>query len=511
MRYKKIIAITLALGITLGLVTGCGSTNNSESGGSKESLEEVNAKVKKEPKYIFTFIGDGMSSVQLNAARVFKGAKESKNINTGKLTVDEFPIVGSATTHDSTSFAPDSASTATAMSTGVKTHSGVIGLKDDKKTTAESITEKFKEEGKKIGIVSSVSLDHATPAAFYAHTPSRGNMYDIALQLADSNFDYFAGGGLAQSKGKDKDKKDAFDIIKEKGYTVTKTKDEFNKINKDTGKVYAISDEIQDSNAMAYSIDRKDSSLALDDFVKKGIDVLDNDKGFFMMVEGGKIDWAGHANDAMTNIEETMALDEAIKVAYDFYKQHPDETLIIVTGDHETGGMTIGQATTGYNTALNILDNQKMSYIEFDELLVKEKEKNKSLTLKSLLPMIKEKFGLISKEDKDSSKEENKEMVLTDYEYKKLEKAFIETMKSEEEREKVKEDEEQIFLYGGYEPLTVTLTHIINNKAGIGWTSYSHTGVPVPVYAVGQGSEKFTGFYDNTDIFKKLVEVSGLK
>ncbi|MGL4992327.1 MAG: alkaline phosphatase [Sarcina sp.] len=224
MSKQKLIAIIVSLGVTVSILAGCtGNTPNSKVSENKENTvvnETQDNKEIKTPKYVFTFIGDGMSAVQLNAARVFLNAGET-DIKTGKLAVDSFPVVGSATTHDSTSFAPDSASTATAMSTGVKTHSGVIGLEADKETKPESITEKLKKEGRKIGIVSSVSLDHATPAAFYAHTPSRGNMYDIALQLANSDFDYFAGGSLAQPTGKEKDQKDAFDIIKENGYTVT--------------------------------------------------------------------------------------------------------------------------------------------------------------------------------------------------------------------------------------------------------------------------------------------------
>ncbi|MGL5764092.1 MAG: alkaline phosphatase [Sarcina sp.] len=512
MSKQKIIAIIVSLGVTTSIFSGCtGNTANSKVNDTNQSkvVKEIGEnKEIKSPKYVFTFIGDGMSTVQLNAARVFLGTGE-KDIKTGTLAVDSFPVVGSATTHDSTSFAPDSASTATAIATGVKTHSGVIGLEADKKTKPESITEKLKKEGRKIGIVSSVSLDHATPAAFYAHTPSRGNMYDIALQLADSEFDYFAGGSLAQPTGKEKNEKDAFGIIKEKGYKVTTSKDEFNSISKDSGKVYAISDELQDSNAMTYSIDKSENSITLADFVKKGIDVLDNEKGFFMMVEGGKIDWAGHANDAKSNIEETLALDEAIKVAMDFYNKHPNDTLIIVTGDHETGGMSIGQATTGYDTAFSILENQKISYVEFDELLNKAKKENKLNTIKDVLPMIKENFGLITKDDSDAKKDAYKDLVLSDYQYEKLEKAFKETIKVKDDRDL--ESEEMTFLYGGYEPLTVTLTHIINNKAGIGWTSYSHTGVPVPVYAIGQGAEQFNGSYDNTDIFKKLVKTTGVK
>ncbi|MGL5677331.1 MAG: alkaline phosphatase, partial [Cellulosilyticaceae bacterium] len=402
---------------------------------------------------------------------------------------------------------PDSASTATAISSGIKTHSGVIGYNADKKTKPESITEKLKADGYKVGIVSSVSIDHATPAAFYAHEVSRSNMYNIALQLAESNFDYFAGGSLAQPKGKDGSQRNAFEIIEENGYAIADTKDEIMALNNNSGKVYTITPNIQDSQAMNYDIDASKDELRLKDFVSKGIEVLDNEDGFFMMVEGGKIDWAGHANDARANIGDVLALDEAIQVAVDFAKEHPEETLILVTGDHETGGMSIGQATTGYNTTFDILANQKMSYVEFDKLVnTYKEEKGADATLEGLLPLIEKNFGLVTKAN--SGRAKNPQLVLSDYEYKKLEKAFEETMKPKKERTS---DEEAKLLYGGYDPLSVTLTHILNNKAGIGWTSYSHTGVPVPVYAMGQGEELFVGAYDNTDIFTKLVEICDLK
>lgn len=149
-----------------------------------------------------------------------------------------------------------------------------------------------------------------------------------------------------------------------------------------------------------------------------------------------------------------------------------------------------------------------MSYVEFDKLIGDYKASTSAdkAKLEDLLPIIKENFGLVTSKDKDAAK--NPALVLTDYEYKKLENAFKETMKAQEDRA---QGEQQTALYGGYEPLSVTLTHILNNKAGIGWTSYAHTGVPVPVYAMGQGQELFNGSYDNTDIFNKLVEICGLK
>lgn len=488
----------------VGLSTGASPTTGLIISTVRTSTEQIKA-----PKYIFTFIGDGMSSVQLNAARIYKGVNEQGGINLGELTTTSFPVVGSATTQDATSFCPDSASTATAISSGKKTHSGVIGYEADKTTKTINISELLKEKGYKIGIVSSVSIDHATPAAFYAHEVSRSNMYNIALQLAESNFDYFAGGGLVQPKGKNKDQKDAYEIIKENGYHIVNTKEDILNLNNESGKIYAINPDLQDSQAMYYNLDASEDSIKLKELVQKGIDVLDNKKGFFMMVEGGKIDWAGHANDAMANIQDVIALDEAINVAVEFAKAHPDETLILVTGDHETGGMTIGQATTGYDTTFDILNNQEMSYVEFDKRLAAYKETvGVDAKLEDVMTLIEEEFGLISKEDIRANQNAYKNLVLTDYEMKKLAAAFEETMKEKTERQT---GEEATALYGGYEPLTVTLTHILNNKAGIGWTSYSHTGVPVPVYAMGQGETLFEGSYDNTEIFNKLASLCDVK
>ncbi|MCR8744774.1 alkaline phosphatase [Romboutsia lituseburensis] len=504
---KNIIVLGLASLLIMSSLVGC-STTKEISEQNNESQIKVGQVITKKPKYVFLFIGDGMSHTQVNAAQVYNGTIKNKDkVKLEKLGFTQFPVIGNATTQNATSFITDSAAAATSIAGGVKTQSGVIGLASDKKTKTETIAEKLKKEGYKVGVVSSVALNHATPAAFYAHTKSRGNYYDIAQQMANSNFDYFAGGALLNSKGLDKKQKDTFDILKEKGYKITNDKDEIMSLNSESGKVYAINPQIQDSFAMEYSIDSDKDSIMLNNFVKKGIDVLDNEKGFFMMVESGKIDWAGHANDAMTNISDVSELDKAVSEAVKFANKHSDETLILVTGDHETGGMSIGQATTGYDTAFDILENQKISYVEFNELLnkYKEKTKEKDAKLEDLLPIIKENFGLITKDDKDVAKKDNKNLVVSDHEYKKLQDAFKETMK---EKDKRKEDE---VIYGNYEPLSVTLTHIMNNKAGIGWTSYSHTGVPVPVYAMGASSEVFNGSYDNTDIFKKLVEVCGLK
>lgn len=510
--YKRMAAFALCAVLALSALTGCAQTTTTPEVSatpvvSEQPVAEVSAETVKTPKYVFLFIGDGMSYAQINAAQVYSGNNTSGEVATQSLNFTQFPYAGVATTYDSTSFCPDSASTATALSCGIKTHSGVLGLAVDKVTQPESITEMLQANGMKIGIVSNVTINHATPAAFYAHIASRNDYYDIALQMANSEFDYYGGGSVNQAYGKSKNNLSAYSILGNHGYTIAKTNEEILALDNTVGKAYAVSPVLQDSGAMPYAIDMQDGDLTLADFVSKGIDVLDNENGFFMLCESGKIDWACHANDALSAITDVLAFEDSIQVALDFAAEHPDETLILVTGDHETGGMTIGYAATGYNTAFDILNAQKMSYVAFDELMGDMKEANPELTFEDVLPVIKENFGLITASDPDATVEANEPFVLTDYEYTKLAAAFAESMMSAEERT---DNVETDLLYGGYDPLSVTLTHIINNKAGIGWTSYAHTGTPVAVYATGAGAELFGGSYDNTDIFKKLVDVCGL-
>jgi alkaline phosphatase len=232
--------------------------------------------------------------------------------------------------------------------------------------------------------------------------------------------------------------------------------------------------------------------------------VLNNDKGFFMMVEGGKIDWAGHANDAASTFGDTAAFDAAVQEAVKFYNQHPNDTLILVTGDHETGGLTIGFAGTGYNTNLEKITNQKMSYVEYDKT-VKEFVAN-GTSFEDAMGSVKESFGLMLNTDVDA--EANPGMVLTDSEAAKLQAAYDMSMVPKADR-KLSQDES--VLYGSYEPFSVTLTHVLNNKAGINYASYSHTGVPVAMFAKGAGSQLFDGFYDNTNVFDMLQAITKVK
>jgi alkaline phosphatase len=458
-------------------------------------------------KYVFLFIGDGMGYPQINTAEILaKQIVSPGTIGVERMEFTQFENAGSVTTYDAESFCPDSASTGTAMASGNKTLGGVINMDVTKTEKFTIISELAKSAGYKVGVISSVSLDHATPACFYAKQASRGDYYDIGLQLVNSQFDFFGGGGFLQPTGKDGDKEDLVELAMSNGFTVPVTNDEILALDGDSGRVLAISPVLADAKSLPYELDRLKSdvgSLSLAQFVQKGIDVLDNENGFFLMTEGGKVDWACHANDAASAMFDTLALNDAVQVAVDFASNHPGDTLILVTGDHETGGLTIGFAATGYSTFFEKTLSQNMSFIQFDETYVKNMRES-GATFEDAMAEITKVFGLEPPASADGA---NAGMALTEGEYKKLQEAYALSIIPSSDRNY---DENQSILYGAYEPLSVTCTHILNNKAGIGWTSYAHTGVPIPVFAYGAKAGIFGGSYDNTDIFRKLSEVMEL-
>ena len=472
-------------------------------------------------KYVFMFIGDGLGLQQVNSAEIYKGSVEPQGSEPviRKLTLSGLPVQGMITTYSTNSFITDSAPAATSLASGYKTENGVIGMDATKTKRFTSVAKMAHDKGMRVGIVTTVSLNHATPASYYASQASRNDYYEIGEQLIGSGYEYFAGGGIHQATGKKKDRKDLYDVAREAGYSVLRTRDDILGAAPGT-KIIAVNPVIDGSNAMPYDMDRTESELSLAEFTKKGIELLDNPKGFFMMVEGGKIDWACHANDAASAIHDTLAFDESVKVAVDFAEAHPDETLIVVVGDHETGGMSIGFAGTQYETFFNKVAHQKESYESFDKKIAEFKKRSDGeRTFDNMMPIITEVFGLkaLSAEERKTLEEKAKggdaeagaalAMTLSDLELGEIEAAFQESMKGSEVRAK---DEATYLLYGGYEPLSVKLTQVLNQKAGIGWTTYAHTGIPVPLFAVGVGSELFSGYYDNTDVAWKTMSILGV-
>ena len=512
---KRMIAATLTLALTTAALAGCAANAAAPTDDQNTvAAATMSNETGKTPKYVFLFIGDGMSYPQIQSTSDYLGALNDEDYWQAQPSLDDnqgaildgpeylnfmnFEGVGTAVTFDSNSFAPDSASTATSIATGHKTYSGSINVDETGTVEYETIAEQLKaQKGYEIGVITSVNLNHATPAAFYAHQASRSSYYEIGLEMVESDFDYFAGGGLLDPTGSEGDQTDLYQLAQEAGYTVARTYAEADAISADTDKAIIIEENLADSDAIPYEIDRTDDMWSLADYVEKGIEVLDNDTGFFLMCEGGKIDWACHANDAGSSIHDTQALADAVQVAIDFAAEHPDETLILVTGDHETGGLTIGFAGTDYDTYLDLLENQKISYAKFDSDYVASYKENKT-PFEDVLSDIEELFGLKAQGAADDK------LVLTEYEMEQLRAAYEKSVNGTATSQY---EQEEYVLYGTYEPLSVTITHIINNKSGISFTSYSHTGLPVAVLAEGVGAENFSGYYDNTQIYEKMADL----
>ena len=520
---KRLLAALLA-GVTAVGLSACASAPDSapaaepvETTAMQDTAVYGDAK---NPKYVFLFIGDGMSYPQFQAAADYLGAMADPDYMQAEPSISQadrkgavlngpkalnfmnFDVAGSAVTYDSCSFAPDSASTATSIATGHKTYSGMINVDETGTKSYETIAEKLHDQKDwKVGVVSSVNINHATPAAFYAHQASRNNYYEIGVEMVNSGFEYFAGGALLKPTGANGDQTSVYDLAQEAGYKVVKTQAEAEKVTSADGKVLLIDEHLADSDAMAYELDREDGQWALADYVEKGIEVLDNNKGFFMMCEGGKIDWACHANDVGSTVADTVALADAVQVAIDFAKQHPSDTLILVTGDHETGGLTIGYAGTDYDTYLTNLTSQTISYAQFDEEYVAKYKANKT-PFETAMKDVEKLFGL-----KMSGSADDK-LVLTDYEIQRLKTAYNLAMTDYDSDQYT---QEQYVLYGTYNPFSVTVTQILNNKSGADFSSYSHTGLSVVVLAPGAGAENFVGYYDNTEIYTKLASMLKVK
>lgn len=330
-------------------------------------------------KYVFYFIGDGMGLAQVCLTEYYQSYKQGK-IGSVPVVFSNFPTFGTAVTNSESNYITDSAAAGTALSTGHKTKNGRIGVSMDKKTNFTSIAYKIHKAGYKVGITSTVGINHATPAAFYANSTNRSQYYEIGKQAADCGFEFLAGGGFLDSRGKDKNQPSVYIDLEKNGYTIIEGMDEFRKTElKKTKKAILLQKDGREKTELPYAIDRKNGEMTHADIISASIEYL-YDKtckdGFFIMSEGGKIDWSCHANDAMTTIMEVLSLSDAVQVALDFYNRHPEETLIVVTADHETGGLTLGYES-GYNLLFENLETVRSSK---DKMNDDEKDKVNELT-----------------------------------------------------------------------------------------------------------------------------------
>ena len=445
-------------------------------------------------KYVFFFIGDGMGVNQVQGAELFRGELDGK-IAIAPLDFAEFPYATTSSTYSATNGVTDSAAGGTALATGKKTKNGTIGMEKDQQTSVSSVASWAKAKGCRVGIATSVSVDHATPAAFYAHNPNRSNYYEIGKDLYTAGFDFYAGSDFL-----DPDKKGTseslYAMAGKNGYTIARGYDDFMAKSGQADKLILFQTEEASKahkDAIPYAIDRKEGDLALSDITSAAIQFLSKDlsKGFFLMVEGGKIDWACHSNDAATAFREVIDLNESIRQALQFYKEHPDETLIVISADHETGGLVLG--TGAYALNLQALQYQRVSESGFTSILNGlRKQTGNHVTWEQVKEALKTNFGFWN------------EIKLTEAQEKRLHEVFDRTFaggNAEMEKSEYAQDE----------PLASEAKRIINEIALVGWVSGGHSAGYVPVFAIGAGAELFQGRMDNIEIPARIAQAGGYK
>ena len=428
-----------------------------------EAAAEITPALQPQLRYIFLFIGDGMGYAHVQATEDALAADARE-----PLCFTSFPVQGSVKTNNVDGEVTDSAAAATAISTGQKTTNGYLGM-DPQKNRIETIAETLRNQGRKIGILTTVSLDHATPAGFYAHVDSRRSYSMITDDLFASGFDFFAGGGFHSTP-------DAPAYASENGYTMIHSFEEAPVST--AGKLILSSSLIFGDYGVLPAIDGGARDLWLKKATDLAISRITSPVGFFMMVEGGRIDYFSHYNDAASMVGEVIDFDAAIQSALVFYTAHPQETLILVTADHETGNTSLAE---GDRVALL---RQTISSDLCDDTLVAQCLADKT-PFEEALPLFSSAFGLNN---------------LTYEEAAALKEAYARTLA--ENAPGNTGDEE----YGVYEPITTACIDLVAARAGFTFGSGGHTGRDVPIYAIGIGSEFFSGSYENTNLHDAILQ-----
>lgn len=419
----------------------------------------------KGPKYIFYFIGDGMGPSHVLGTELYLGELQGVIGRPQKLCFTQFPESAFVTTYSATNGVTDSAASGTALSTGHKTYNAAIGVGRDT-VDVYSVAADLADKGMAIGVATTVPINHATPAAFYAHNISRHNYDSIAPWMLRAGYDFYAGGDV---KGSDKTRALVYGKAKEQGYTIARGYNDYLAKAEDAEKMMLYQKDV--ATELPYAINRTGKELTLAEITSAGIDFLEekSKKGFFMMIEGGKIDYAAHNDDGATVFQEVLDFDAAVAVAYEFYKKHKDETLIIVTADHETGGLVLGYRGD-YTLNLKALSSQKVSVERMIEILQAEEE----TTWERLEQLVKENIGVGIR-----NKKANGERVTVDYDLAR--------------------------------EIAYNAVYDLNRSAALSWASGNHSGTFVPLFAIGKGADMFNGVIDNTDIPKIIRQLKGVK
>lgn len=458
-------------------LVGCGTATPPAATGSDKKVEASEVKqeaTEKKSKNLIVLIGDGMGPSQVTLSRLYGQKYEDME----KLYMDDY-LVGSNSTYadadldgKSSGVVTDSAASGTAFATGNKTYNGAISVTNEKVAKpVASIIEAAKEEGKGTGLVSTARLTHATPAVYASHVRSRNNEDAIASQFLETEVDVLIGGGeynfianeeeATFGKAEREDGRSLVEEFKEKGYAVASNKEELAKVEGD--KLLAL---LSDSH-LPYELDREESVPRLKEQLEKAIEVLEkNDEGFVLMVEAGRIDHGGHANDIHSVVRELLEFDEAFAAAVEYAKESGN-TSVIATADHETGGLSLARDNIGE--------------VYFDAF--------RNVTASS---------EVVGRALEEAQSEDEVKVIMK-------ENAAIEDLSAEELTVLQSANGEEDAPSG-----SDVFNMIIAERSNIGWSGYGHTGVDVGVYGYGPAAELLAGFNDNTDFAKAGATVLGL-
>jgi alkaline phosphatase len=419
-------------------------------------------------KNIILMIGDGMGPAHVHAAWLYATRQLGKNFVMTEIMNKGRTAYMFNDTLDST--VTESAEAATQMATGVKVHVKAISVGPDGKSL-NTILEMAKEKGKATGLVTTSGITDATPAAFAAHVDNRSKEDVIADQLIKSGTNILFGGRKSfflpeSEKGRRKDGRNLLNEARQNGYSVVETAEEMKKAQGE--RILGLFN----MGNMLFEIDRKGSKEpSLAEMTAKALEVVSRNKdGFFLMVEAGRIDHAAHSNDIGAVISDTLAFDEAIKVAYDFQKNNPD-TFLIITADHETGGLVVLPHThtskefVGMN--LEAISKIKASYE------VRNKELGKDPTPEKIKEVIKKYYDIDLKDDEVKAIKENPVQKL---------------------------DPRHFYDMDGSIAFVLRLYH------SIGWGLEIHSATPLFLWGIGPGSDKINGWRHNTELFKIMRE-----
>lgn len=445
-----------------------------------------------QPRYIFYFIGDGMGPNEILLTEMYR-AEMRKEIGRIPLYATQFPYSGQLATYSQSNGITDSSAAGTALATTEKTNNGMLGVLPNGEPI-RSVAEVLHNTDWGVGIATSVSIDHATPGAFYAHVPNRKNYYDIGMQLIESGYDFFGGSTFLQPISKENPfLPSLYYEAEQAGIAIAHGMKEVPKLLGSSKRIILIpenegtSEDYKGIGMLPYAINKNKDDLTLPQITHTAIKHLSNHKQFFLMVEGGAIDWACHNNDAATVIGEMEEFDAAIAEAVAFYKAHPDETLIVVTADHETGGLALGNSD--YTLNLKLLQYQSCSVEELSAMLRSlQNQYGKKLKWEQVKLLLQEKMGFYK--DVEISSEEDAMLL----------QLFQDSRKNKQDDVKT--------LYQHFSKLSDAAVSLLNKKSKVGWTTRSHTAAAVPVFAIGVGAERFTGWHDNTEVPQIILDIA---